>query len=133
MKELIIIRGLPGSGKTTFATKLYNLTCPEAEMIAADDYFMVNGEYKWDPTRIRQAHENCQQRVQLAMGSEIPWVIVHNTCTTQKELDPYLNMAKEFGYRITSVIVENRHSGKSIHKVPEETINKMILRFEIEL
>ena len=55
-------------------------------------------------------------------------VIVSNTSTTEKELKPYLALAEEYGYAVTSIIVENRHGGQSIHNVPQETIDEIRAR-----
>ena len=62
-----------------------------------------------------------------------PEIVVSNTSTTEKEMQPYIDLAKKYDYKVTSLIVENRHGGKSIHSVPEETIEKMKQRFEIKL
>jgi hypothetical protein len=42
-------------------------------------------------------------------------------------------LAKKYGYKVTSVIVENRHEGKSIHSVPDITLGNMRNRFEVKL
>ncbi|MNH05797.1 hypothetical protein D3C79_651440 [compost metagenome] len=60
-------------------------------------------------------------------------VIISNTFTTEKELKPYLALAEECGYRVTTLIVENRHGNSSIHGVPDETMTKMRNRFSVKL
>jgi hypothetical protein len=48
-------------------------------------------------------------------------------------MKPYLDMAVETGHEVTVLIVENRHGNKSVHNVPEDTIQKMKNRFSIKL
>ena len=45
----------------------------------------------------------------------------------------YFDLASLHGYRVVSLIVENRHDGQNIHGVPTETLEKMRNRFEIKL
>jgi predicted kinase len=60
-------------------------------------------------------------------------IIIANTNTTEKEMQPYVDLAEQFGYRIFSVIVETRHDGKNNHNVPENTLDKMRERFNLKL
>jgi hypothetical protein len=48
-------------------------------------------------------------------------------------MQPYYDLAKEYGYMVFSIIVENRHGGKNVHNVPEGKINQMRDRFQIKL
>jgi hypothetical protein len=48
-------------------------------------------------------------------------------------MDFYYELAKTYGYRVHSIIVENRHEGKNEHGVPEEKLKRMRDRFEISL
>lgn len=48
-------------------------------------------------------------------------------------MKPYLDMAEIYGYRVVSLVVENRHGNSSVHGVPEETMKKMEDRFSIKL
>ena len=48
-------------------------------------------------------------------------------------MDPYFKLAEEYGYRISTIIVENRHSSTNIHGVPDEALEKMEERFELKL
>jgi hypothetical protein len=67
------------------------------------------------------------------MRQDAEKIIVANTSTTARELKPYYDLALKYGYQVFSVIVENRHEGKNIHNVPEETLQKMAERFSIKL
>ena len=127
-KNLIIVRGIPGSGKTTFAELLGRAIC------SADDWHTdKNGNYNWKPENVGKAHDWCKRKCRRFMKSGINPVLVVNTTTTDKELAPYMAMAKHYGYRTFSVIVENRHGGENTHGVPEETLEKMENRFSIKL
>ena len=132
-KDLIILRGIPGSGKSTVAEMLsegvfnYPICC-------ADDFFTdENGVYNWYPGGIKKAHEMSQNKCKEAMENGVERIIVANTNTTKKEMKPYYDMANEYGYRVFSIVVENRHGGKNVHGVPDETITKMKDRFDLEL
>ena len=60
-KILYIVRGIPGSGKSTFAKTL------GGTHFETDNFFMVDGEYKFDVTKLKVAHEWCQNSVNTAM------------------------------------------------------------------
>ena len=134
MKTLIILRGLPGSGKSSFAKYMFS-----NNVFEADQYFYdSNGNYNFDASKLHESHLDCQKRVEELMqmsettqyGQEI---VVSNTATTEKELEPYLKLAKSYGYIVVSLIVENRHGNKSVHGVPDETLEKMRKSFSVKL
>jgi len=131
MKQLILLRGLPGSGKST-AAKLFGGARWYAHY-EADMYFMQDGEYKFDPTKLRDAHAWCFSQIEKAMIDELPTVIVSNTFTQQWEMDSYYELAEKLGYQVFSLIVENRHEGVNVHGCPEDKIEQMRNRFEIKL
>jgi phenolic acid decarboxylase len=58
---------------------------------------------------------------------------VSNTFTQEWEMETYYKMAETWGYRVFSVIVENRHGGVNQHGVPEDKLEIMKNRFEIKL
>tara|TARA_R110002020_G_scaffold36503_5_gene109782 strand:+ start:1086 stop:1547 length:462 start_codon:yes stop_codon:yes gene_type:complete len=153
MKELILLRGVSGAGKTTVA-EIFNWLGSDKECgdgypystdglafsndavtYSADDYFIdsVTGEYKFDPTLLTDAHKLCQSSVEGAMKEEMEHIVVHNTFTTEWEMQPYFDLALYYGYRVSTLIVENRHESKSIHNVPDEVIEKQRKRFNIKL
>jgi hypothetical protein len=60
-------------------------------------------------------------------------VVVSNTFTQAWEMQPYFDLAEKYGYRVYSLIVENRHGGVNEHGVPEEKLVQMKNRFEVQL
>jgi len=131
-KTLYLVRGIPGAGKSTFAETLARaLDC--IDFYEADDWFYTNDVYNFDPSQVHRAHQWCQDIADRAMREGDPNVIISNTFTREKELKPYLDSAAEHGYRVVSLIVENRHGNKSVHDVPDETVEKMRNRFSVKL
>ena len=133
--DLILLRGIPGSGKTTLGEAI--LKSPQSTnnlVLSADDFFMDNnGNYNFDATKLKQAHNMCQQTCAEAMKNGSYKIVVANTFTQEWEMKPYFEMAERYNYRIHSVIVENRHGNSNIHEVPEDKIKQMKDRFEIHL
>jgi predicted kinase len=126
-KELYILRGLPGAGKSTLAKSL------GGKHIEADMFFETKDGYKFDILKIKDAHSWCQNMVGSWMSDNEQRIVVSNTFTQEWEMKPYLEWAEDFGYKVFSIIVENRHGGISVHNVPQETLSKMEKRFEIKL
>ena len=77
---------------------------------------------------MNEAHEYCRKGVMIDMEGEEELIVVSNTFTTGWELEPYYKLAETYGYRVTSIVVENRHGGgenTNIHGVPSEKVEKM--------
>ena len=60
-------------------------------------------------------------------------IVVSNTFTQEWEMEPYFTLAKEYGYTVFTIVVENRHGGTNVHNVPEDKIEQMKNRFEVKL
>jgi hypothetical protein len=130
IKTLFLLRGLPGSGKSTVANTLSEDKYPVLE---ADQYFMKGGNYNFDMKKLWLAHGDCQKRTEEELKKGTEKVFVSNTFTTESEMAKYRELAEKYKYRLVTMIVENRHESSSVHNVPAENLEKMRTRFEIKI
>ena len=128
MKSLFLLRGLPGAGKSTLAKSI------GGSHVEADMYFLnEQGEYNFDPAKLKDAHNWCRETAEAAMKRGADKLIVSNTFTMEWEMDAYYELAEKYNFTVFSLIVENRHGGKNVHDCPEEKVEMMKKRFEIQL
>lgn len=135
-KILTLVRGLPGSGKSTFAHLITN----EFSICEADKFFIDGeGNYNFDATKLSQAHKWCREQVEIRMNDNqineqfYPHIVVSNTFTKEWEMNEYFELAKKYGYKVFTIIVENRHGGVNQHGVPTDKLEQMKNRFETKL
>jgi predicted kinase len=123
---LLILRGVSGSGKSTFADFLeFMIDGCEIETCTADDYhYDSDGNYNFKLENLGKAHKWCQDKAQSAMQHNVRIVIVGNTTTSKEEAQPYIDLAKQYDYRVVSLIVENLHGNPNIHNVPDFVLDK---------
>jgi predicted kinase len=133
---LFLVRGVPGAGKSTFANHIWN----SYAICEADKFFYdKEGNYNFDPTKLREAHDWCRNEVNIRMEDHkvnnqyYPEIVVSNTFTQEWEMELYYDMAKKYGYQVVSIIIENRHGGKNTHGCPEDKVQAMRDRFQISL
>ena len=133
---LFLVRGLPGSGKTSFASAIWN----EYAVCEADKFFYdKEGNYNFDPSKLKEAHTWCKNQVETRMIDHqnnqqyYPEIAVSNTFTQEWEMEDYFKLAEKYGYKVVSLIIENRHGGQNVHGVPEDKLQIMKNRFEIKL
>jgi predicted kinase len=131
MVDLVLVRGLPGSGKSTLANML------AMESIAADDFFMVDGTYQFDSSKLKDAHEWCQNKTWAAL-SKGDSIAVANTFTQRWEMERYIQIAEETGATLTvfnlfdADCTDAELFARCTHGVPIETIARMRARFEFD-
>lgn len=133
-RQIILIRGVSGCGKSLFANFLQSLI-PDAEAVVctADDFFYEGGVYKFDASKLFLAHKACQQKFKKALDNSRKLVIVANTNTSPKEWKYYEEEAKKAGYRVFFVVLENRHGGNNIHGVPKAILEAQESRIKQSL
>ncbi|XP_069061659.1 uncharacterized protein [Pleurodeles waltl] len=135
-KLLILLRGVPGSGKTTLANDLLDKS-PEGTVLSTDDFFRQRDGYNFVGKKLGNAHEWNQDRAMKAMDEGRTPVIIDNTNTQAWEMKPYVEMAIERGYTVQfhepetwwkrdPVELEKRNT----HNVPRDKISQMVERYE---
>ncbi|TXH44158.1 MAG: ATP-binding protein [Desulfurellales bacterium] len=124
-QQLIIVRGLPGSGKTTLARVLARTLA--AEHCEADSYFARGGSYKFDPRKLDAAHADCLARAKIAIDDGRS-VVVANTFTRRWEMQPYLDLAADRGIKVIELVAVGKW--QNTHNVPSEAIERMRARWE---
>jgi predicted kinase len=127
-KVLIIVRGLQGSGKSTVA-QLFGTKA----ICCADDYFVRGNKYQWYGHMLPTAHTWCIRKCKRFMKKQATVIVIDNTNVKARDLVPYNDLARQFGYMVHTIIVENRHGGKNSHDVPEDAINRLRAKFDIQL
>lgn len=122
--RLVLIRGLPGSGKSTYAKNYFGGHIH----LEADMYFIQpDGSYDWTADKLGKAHNWCLETAKIMLNNGYD-VVVSNTFTTLKELNPYIEVASSSDTPFAVFRMTNEYT--SIHNVPQIVIEKMRVRFE---
>ena len=133
MREAYILCGIPGSGKSTFVKELRHKH-PYVCSFSTDDYFMVDGEYKFDPDELPTAHKwNLRNWLKAVHHLFESFIVCDNTNLSIAEIAPYYASAEAYGYDVKikqfsvfpAIAME-----RNIHGVPEHTIQRMAKNFE---
>lgn len=122
MPTLYLIRGAPGSGKSTLGHRL------SRHAISADDYMVdADGNYAFDPSRLEETHADClaDARIILTWGVD---VAVCNVFQRLQHMEPYRKMARELGAQVFELECQNRFG--SVHGVPIATVDRMRSQME---
>lgn len=122
-----ILRGVPGSGKSTFAK---NIDTDTAVICSADDFFVgEDGVYRFDASKISQAHKECFLKFVRAVNDGKKTIVIDNTNCTNIEVAPYVTYAEAMGHTATIIAITKTPpeecAARNVHGVPEATVMRM--------
>lgn len=132
MKEVIIIRGCQGAGKSTLANMLVGLN-RSGIIIEADNFMYEDGVYKFHPSKLNMCHEKAFNLFSMSIIDGVDLIIVSNVGAKWDHCSKYFDLAKSKGYKVTSIIVENRNDTKNLHDVDLTKVEQVAKSFEIKL
>jgi len=137
MSKVIIMRGVPGSGKSSLADRvqLNDSSASSIKTIVSADNFHINedGEYNWDPAKIGEAHAQCFRLFNEALERGDDLIVVDNTNTQLYELSPYICVATLFDAEVEiihTICPLDTARARGIHEVPFKNIKEMWERTE---
>ena len=137
MKKALVIRGISGSGKSTFAKMfLYLEDCNiQVAIHSTDQYFLDQwGEYKFDPTKLGENHQKNLLAFKKSLRNGYELVICDNTNTQKWEYEKYVQAAEEMGYQVHIITVGDFDVDKChercAHDVPKKSIQRQADRWE---
>jgi predicted kinase len=131
MGKVIILQGVPGSGKSTYQRQFY----PDAEVFSADHYFTAGGQYDFNPKMLPHAHGMCLRgfinwcKSNSMLSKNV--AIVDNTNTTVTEIAPYMAVAAAYNHdaEIFAMMVAPEIAAKrNIHGVSQGAVEGMAQR-----
>ena len=132
-KFLVILRGLPGTGKSTYVKKHYD----DAYICSADSFFVnEEGKYEFVNWKLPQAHQYCFHLFIEAVINGKEMIVIDNTNTCIWEYENYIFLAGKLGYQTKIVRMHFEKSdipllaNRNIHNVPKFVIKQMFERFE---
>jgi len=118
MNKLTLIRGLPGSGKSTMARKI----ALETGALHVEADMWVDYSQQRNSHAVGMAHDICQARARNTLAHSGS-VVVSNTFTQQLEMQPYLDMARHYGAQVEIITAAGDYG--SVHNVPDDVIAAM--------
>ncbi|NXU17656.1 N4BP2 protein, partial [Pardalotus punctatus] len=133
---LVLLRGVPGSGKSYLARSLLEDN-PSGIILSTDDYFYKHGQYHYDPDCLAEAHDWNRKRAKEAFEMRISPIIIDNTNIQAWEMKPYVTLAQEFKYKVMFrepdtwwKFKPKELERRNIHGVSKEKIKRMLERYE---
>lgn len=135
LPECIIMRGMPGSGKSTWIAE--NCHPDTTTIVSADHFFLDDkGNYRFNRNLLRQAHDECLLNFMKAVELCAERIVVDNTNCNSWEIAVYSRIAQVHGYNVQIIQLDcDKETAikRNIHNVPLDSLNAMAKSLTFDL
>jgi predicted kinase len=140
MKKVIVLVGLPGSGKSSYTQQLLEDLDGQfsAQVHSTDTYFMVKGQYMFDAKRLGYHHRLNLDAFKVSVDAGINLIIVDNTNIKSRDRKPYIDYAFDNDYEVSLQVVGEFTeefakvcAERNTHGVPLEVILRMARQIQL--
>ena len=138
---VVILRGLPGSGKSHLAKDCYERKNDPSQtaIISADDFFTKDGRYEFVSSLAHMAHQQCRRQLLESLTANKKLIIIDNTNTCLWEYQIYLYLSRVLGYKChileipcPTVAMAERFCRRNQHSVGLPAVLTMFNRWEAD-
>ena len=127
-QKLWIVRGAPGSGKSTKAREIIKENLGTLHFEADMFFYDKDGNYHFDARDLPHAHKWCEDMVKKTIRDGRS-TVVSNTFTKKWEYEKYINIAEDAGIPYEIIVMTGEYD--NIHGVPSVVVERMKREFEI--
>lgn len=141
-RDVIILRGIPGSGKSTRVALLLRgaMIAGRSNVCVSADHFFEDpesGRYSFNPKLLGRAHTTCFDSFKTVLNQRVSVIVVDNTNTKVWEMKKYIDAALEAGYNVRVEELRarddsdiKRFHNRGLHNVPLDKMRQMHARWE---
>jgi uncharacterized protein YueI len=134
-KKMYLLRGVPGSGKSMKSDSILlenginpaDTIIRNQHILSTDDYFIINGKYKFNPSKLAEYHQANHKRTSKHMLNDITPLIIDNTNIMPWEMKNYVNLADKNGYETIILNPEDFTTEDNPLVITKKIINKELI------
>ena len=137
LRFAFIMRGVPGSGKTTFTaiiSNAYKMLGHDVEVHAVDDLHTQDGIFWWDEDLEEERYEQNYLNFCKSVDNDVSFIFCDAINLQKRDYNKYIEYAQAKDYFVATVCpplpAADVATKRNKHDVTKEQIDEMINRWE---